>query len=218
MVLCIVAAVVLGIVSIFSARYRTYAKEAFRCVFRMATLRKCDTDFDRKMKSAVVGRLITRLPKFAGFVYRQFAIISWVFTIIFFVSLAYTGYSVYNLAVYNNCNGPGGGACVFVQNAQNETNCVAGDVPVSPPVYFDLNASVMFFYRDGCQWCTKEKEVLADLSKSGYTINPMHIDAHPEYINQYNIEVTPTFIGKNGTRLEGYQEEDVLKAFLDANK
>ena len=216
MVLCIIAAVVLGIVSIFSARYRTYAKEAFRCVFRMATLRKCDTDFDRKMKSAIVGRLLTSWPRFAGFVHRQFEIISWIFVILFFASLAYTGYSIYNLVVYENCNGPSGGSCVFVQDAKtNLTSCVTGDVLVSPPYYFDNNASVMFFYRDGCSWCTKERDILMGLARDGYNVKPMHLDAHPEYVKQYNIQVTPTFIGPDGKRLDGFQEKEELKAFLD---
>jgi len=217
MVICIIAAVVLGFLSIFSARYRGYAHEAFRCVFRMATLRKCDTEFDKKMRAAIVGKLM-RWPRFAGVVHRQFTIISWAFVIIFFVSIAYTGYSAYNLIVYQNCEGPGG-SCVFVSSPDtNVTTCAYGDIPAAAPIYFDNNASVMFFYRDGCPWCAKEMNVLAALAPDGYKVKPMHLDIHPEYWVQYDIKLTPTFIGPDGSRMNGYHEMDVLQSFLDKYK
>jgi hypothetical protein len=137
MVICIVAAVVLGFLAIFSARYRGYAREAFHCVFRMTTLRKCDTEFDKKMRAAIVGKLM-KWPRFAGIVHRQFTIISWAFVIVFFVSLAYTGYSAYNLIVWQNCEGPGG-SCVLVTSGPdtNVTTCVYGDKPPALPNYFN---------------------------------------------------------------------------------
>ncbi|MEM7823872.1 MAG: thioredoxin family protein [Candidatus Aenigmatarchaeota archaeon] len=215
MVICLIAAVVFGFMAIFSARYRGYAREAFHCVFRMATLRKCDTEFDKKLRAAIVGKLM-KWPRFAGFVYRRFEIISWVFVIVFFVSLAYTGYSIYNLIVWQNCEGPGG-SCVFVpqDSGTNVTICAYGNVPTAPPEYFDNNASVMFFYQDGCPWCAKEMTVLERLAKDGYRVKPMHLDTNPEYWTEYNIQVTPTFIGPDGARLNGYHDTDALKGFLD---
>ena len=216
MVICIVAAVVLGFLSIFSVRYRGYAREAFHCVFRMATLRKCDTEFDKKLRAAIVGKLM-RWPRFAGVVHRRFEVISWAFVIVFFVSLAYTGYSVYNLIVWQNCEGPGG-SCVFVSTDTNATVCAYGNVPTAAPTYFDNNASVTFFYRDGCPWCAKEMLVLAELAKDGYRVKPMHLDVHPDYWIQYDIKITPTFIGPDNSRLTGYHEADPLRAFLDKYK
>jgi len=221
MVICIIAAVVFGFLGLFSARYRGYAREAFRCVFRMATLRKCDTDFDNKMRASIVAKLM-RWPRFAGVVHRRFSVISWIFVVAFFVSIAYTGYSVYNLIVWQNCEGPGGN-CIFVPEingtnatpAVNGTACAYGDIPSAPPIYFSSNASVMFFYRDGCQWCAKEMDVLADLASEGYQVKPMHLDANPEYWIQYNIQITPTFIGPDDRRMNGYFDEQPLKAFLD---
>ena len=50
MVLCVIALIVFGILGIFSASHREYAKEAFNCVFRKATFRPCNTDFNKKLK------------------------------------------------------------------------------------------------------------------------------------------------------------------------
>lgn len=226
MVICIIAAVVFGFLSLFSVRYRGYAREAFHCVFRMATLRKCDTEFDKKMRAAIVAKLF-RWPRFAGVVHRRFAVISWIFAITFFASLAYTGYSAYNLIVWQNCEGPGG-SCIFVSDiaSMNESvpaaattaggaACVYGNVPSAPPTYFDNNASVMFFYRDGCPWCEKEMSVLAALAQEDYKVRPMHLDTNPAYWLQYNIRITPTFIGPDGSRMNGYYDAQPLKAFLD---
>lgn len=112
MVVCIIAFVVLAFMGIFSAKYRTYAKESGRCVFRMATLRPCDTDFDQKVKSKITTKLMTKSPKAAGFVYKRFNVISWIFVIIFFISIALTASAVYNLAVYGTCD-PYTGDCIF---------------------------------------------------------------------------------------------------------
>ncbi|HLD57771.1 MAG TPA: thioredoxin domain-containing protein [archaeon] len=105
MVFCIVAIVVFGILGIFSAKYRTYFKEALRCVARQATLRKCDTDFDNKIKSKIVSKLIGKSPKMAKFVYKRFSAISWVFVVIMFASIGLTVFGVVNAVLYGNCNG-----------------------------------------------------------------------------------------------------------------
>jgi hypothetical protein len=102
MVICIVALVVLSILSIFSARYRPYAKEAFRCVYRMATLRPCDVQLETKIKTKVTSKLMF-IPSLAKFFYKHFKTISWIFTIAFFASLAYSAYGIYNIIVYGSC-------------------------------------------------------------------------------------------------------------------
>jgi len=105
--------VVLGILSIFSARYRYWAKEAFFCVGRRITMRPCDTGFDQKVKSKVTSALMKRHTGLARAVHKHFEAISWVFTISLFVSLFYTGYSVYNLASYGTCDPQHPDQCVF---------------------------------------------------------------------------------------------------------
>jgi hypothetical protein len=103
MVICIVALVVLSILSIFSARYRAPAKEAFRCVFRMITFRPCDVHLETKIKTKVTSKLMFA-PSLARFFYKYFKPISWIFTILFFVSLGYSAYGIYNLIVYGTCS------------------------------------------------------------------------------------------------------------------
>jgi hypothetical protein len=102
MVICIVALFVLSILSIFSAKYRQPTKDAFKCVFKMITLRPCDVGLETKIKTAVTSKLMF-LPIIGRFFYKNFKVISWLFTITFFMSLGYSAYSIYNLIIYGSC-------------------------------------------------------------------------------------------------------------------
>ncbi len=106
MVICIVALVVFGVLSIFSAKYRTLAKEAFDCVFNMVTLRPCKTALKQRIKSAIISKLMPAFPVAAKVVYSNFELFSWVFTILFFASLLISANAAFNLVIYNNCYGP----------------------------------------------------------------------------------------------------------------
>lgn len=92
------------------------------------------------------------------------------------------------------------------------------NVAVDTSKFFDENATIMFFYSDGCGWCTKEKAVLSTLAVDGYKVKPMDVGKNPDLWKTYNVKGTPTFIAANGQRQEGYMEKDALKAWLDANK
>jgi len=112
--ICLIALVVFGILGLFSAKYRTIAKEAFECVFRRMTLRKCTTGLDKRLKSQITGKLMRKHPRFAKGVYKHFEGISWIFTIVLIASLSYSVYSVANLAIFGNCYGPEpSGFCIF---------------------------------------------------------------------------------------------------------
>jgi len=112
--ICIIALVVFGVLGIFSAKYRTIAKEAFDCVFKRLTLRKCTTGLDKRLKSQITGKVMRKHPRFGAAVYKNFELISWAFTIAMILSLGYSAYSIGNLFVYGNCNGPIPDAfCVF---------------------------------------------------------------------------------------------------------
>ncbi|MCK4589753.1 MAG: hypothetical protein KAT77_04870 [Nanoarchaeota archaeon] len=114
MVVCFIALPVLIILGLFSVKYRKLSWEAFDCVFRMATLRKCRSDFDQRVKAKIVGKLMRRTPRTAGFIYKKFVLLSWIFVVLFLLSLAGSGYSLYNYIAYGNCNGPDSSAfCVF---------------------------------------------------------------------------------------------------------
>jgi hypothetical protein len=111
MVVCFIALFVFGFLAIFSAKYRPFAKEAFNCVFKRMTLRKCDTGFDKKLKAKITGKLMRKNLKFGSFIYRYFEAISWGFTAVLVFSLVFSAIAIYNIAVYQNCNGPGSTYC-----------------------------------------------------------------------------------------------------------
>ncbi len=111
--ICVLALIVLGIASVFSASHRPLAKEAFNCVFRRVTLRKCQTGFDNKMKMKITGKIMKRSPKLSGMVFRHFEALSWIFMIIFFASLVYSAYSAYNMVVYGSCDPENPELCVI---------------------------------------------------------------------------------------------------------
>lgn len=100
---------------------------------------------------------------------------------------------------------------------------VAGETTISPnEPYFDDNAKVMEFYQETCEWCIKESPVLRKLAEQGYRVKAMNIGPnHPENQHMwqdYKIKGTPTFVAQNGDHLEGYNDYDKLKAFLDTHK
>jgi hypothetical protein len=122
--ICVLALVVFAVLSIFSAKYRSIAKEAFNCVFLRITLRPCDTGFDKKMKMKIVGKLMRKNKKAAGVVFKYFEALSWGFTILFFASLIIASQGLYNLAVYGTCD-PVTNVCIFTPDTP-ECECVHG--------------------------------------------------------------------------------------------
>ena len=122
MVVCIIALVVLGVLSIFSARYRPAAQEAATCVFRMVTLRPCQMQFDDKVRAKVTSKISRKSVRVAGFVYRNFKVLSWIFVIAFILSIAYTVYGLYNYAVYGACDPSSPDSCIYN---------IVGGVPVN---------------------------------------------------------------------------------------
>ncbi len=112
---CIAALIILAFLSIFSAKYRSFAKEAFDCVFRRLTLRPCQTGFNIKVKAIVSSWFLRRNEKVGGFVFRRFEIINWIFVLLFFVSTLYVGRSVYFYIKYGSCTPEEPQNCVINQ-------------------------------------------------------------------------------------------------------
>lgn len=104
--ICVVAMIVFSVLGIFSLNYRRLAYEAFDCVFRRVTLRKCESGLDQRLKGRIVGRLMRFNKMLARFAYRYFEVFSWTLVILTVVSAGYSGLSVYNFYVYGNCYGP----------------------------------------------------------------------------------------------------------------
>ncbi len=125
--ICLIALVVFTVLGLFSAKYRTIAYEAFDCVFRRVTLRKCTSGLDKRLKSQITGKLMKRSPGLGKAIYKHFEVISWIFTVAMILSLGYSAYSVYNLFAFGNCNGPIPDAfCVFdpfISGGQETAEC-----------------------------------------------------------------------------------------------
>ncbi|GEM_PF-888339 len=114
--ICFLALVVFGLLGFFSVKHRKIAFEAFDCVFRRITVRKCTSALDKRLKSMITGRLMGKSPALAGFVFKYFEVLSWVFTVLFFASTIFSGMSIYNYLAYGDCNGNNpnsGNSCIY---------------------------------------------------------------------------------------------------------
>lgn len=130
MVICIVALVIFGFLSLFSAKYRPLAKETFNCVFRMVTLRPCQSSFDERVKGTLVAKTLAFSPKLAKFINQQFQLLSAMFTILFFASLFFSAQAVYNYVAFGNCNGPNSTAFCAIDALFHPT----GNTGFTPPL------------------------------------------------------------------------------------
>ncbi len=139
--ICIIALIVFGVMGIFSASHRQLAKESFDCVFRRVTLRKCRPGMDKKLKSKLTGLFMKRSPGTARFVYKNFEIFSWTFTVILVASMVYSGIGIYNLSAYGSCD-PHSTECIFNPGELTcgsekcaEKGCACEDVGCEAPVF-----------------------------------------------------------------------------------
>jgi hypothetical protein len=140
MVICIVALVVFSFLSIVSARYRPLAKDAFKCVYRMATFRPCNVQLETKIKTKITSKLMF-IPSLARFFYKHFKPLSWLFTIAFFVSLIYSAYGIYNLLAIGRCD-PNSTSCeltsllYFISCHEIETVSIIAIISIILFIYF----------------------------------------------------------------------------------
>lgn len=109
---CIIALIILSVLSIFSIKYHRLSREAFDCVFHRITLRPCKTGFDKKIKTSVSSWFLRRNEKIGGFIFRRFEILSWIFVILFFVSGVYATRGIYFYAKYGTCDPRNPETCV----------------------------------------------------------------------------------------------------------
>ncbi|MDD5337735.1 MAG: thioredoxin domain-containing protein [Candidatus ainarchaeum sp.] len=112
-IVCIIALIAFSIMGIFSAKYRAYAKEAFRCFINTIQLRKCDSGLDEKIKAEIVSKILPISAPAAKAVNRHFELLSSIFIILMLASSVYSTISLYNFFVYGNCNGQEGGFCIL---------------------------------------------------------------------------------------------------------
>jgi thiol-disulfide isomerase/thioredoxin len=202
---------------IFSARYRELAKEAFSCFFKTIQLKPCDTKLDQRIKSKLIASLMRYSPGLAKFTYKNFAVLSWVFTLLFFASMAYSAYSVYNLLVYGSCNP--GGFCIFNPgaNVTNDNVC-------------NITGKFVEFYGEECPHCIKMIPVVAQVeNETGVHFEKLEIwhndtnkgiyVGYADYISRDCGSLgIPTFIGlKTNRSMCGEKSADELKKFIIDN-
>lgn len=152
-IICFIALIVFGILAIFSAKYRVIAKEAFECVFKRITLRKCTTGVDKRLKAQITGNLMRKNMRIGGFIYRHFEAISWFFTILLLASIFFSARGLYNYAVYGTC---GDGFCIYsalgnIGSECDETNQTNATLGVYDSFAKCLTSKGIKMY--GAYWC-----------------------------------------------------------------
>ncbi len=219
MVLCLVALVIFAVLGIFSARYRALAREAFGCVFRMVTLRPCESGLNERIKAKVVGETLKRSPRAAKLVNHHFETLSFVFTVLFFVSLAYTAYGAYNLAVLGTCDPANPQNCVFAPKATNVTQNVC-----------NITSAFIEFYGAECPHCLKMAPIVAQVeAETGVSIVKLevwHNETNVGIMQYHATEIerdcdfmgVPTFVStKNRKAVCGEMSAEKLTEFIRQN-
>jgi protein-disulfide isomerase len=140
---CIVAFVILAIVGIFSASYRDLAREALSCVLRRVTLRPCDTGFDVKMKSRILGSVINRSETAARLLNRNFEILSWALFVLMIGSTFYAARGLYLYYVTGSCSGLNETSfCLLDPKGENsKMSALSSSCQLTPTTVADLNVS-----------------------------------------------------------------------------
>jgi predicted DsbA family dithiol-disulfide isomerase len=142
---CLLALIIFSILGIFSASHRQLAKEAFDCVFRRITLRPCNTGFDKKIKSKIVGKLLNRSEFVAKLLNKHFEMVSWVFFIILLGSGLWVVKGGYNFYMYGSCNGlNASGFCAFDPTGENnKVSQISDSCSLNPPSESDLDLAAI---------------------------------------------------------------------------
>ena len=183
--ICILAMIVFGIMGIFSAKYRIIAKEAFNCVFKKLTFRKCDTGLDTRLKSQITGKFLKVSPRLGKTVYKYFEVFSWIFLILTLASIFFVVKGVYFYAIYGNCNGPNSTQfCIFdplgtnrPANVTSGSTCsipghVENKILTPPPIgelqsgsYLGNPGAKVVIIEFGCYSCHFTKEIEPTVKK-----------------------------------------------------
>lgn len=102
--LCIVAFVVVLVLSAVSAKYRKLLGRAWGCVWRRVTFRPCDTTFRDDVKSSMLAPLAVRAPGLVKPASIAIEVAAWLMVLSLIVSLFIVGRSGLNLFVYGTCD------------------------------------------------------------------------------------------------------------------
>ncbi len=108
---CIVAFVVVLVLSAVSAKYRKLLGKAWGCFSRRVTFRPCDTSFRDDVKSSMLAPLAVRAPALVRPASIAIEVFAWIMVLTFIVSLYLVGRSGLNLFVYGTCDKEDGQSC-----------------------------------------------------------------------------------------------------------
>ncbi|MBS3151337.1 hypothetical protein J4443_03095 [Candidatus Woesearchaeota archaeon] len=120
--ICLIALPIFAVMALFSATHRRLFLEALDCVFRKATLRKCQSSLDERLKAKISGTLINKNPKIGNFVFRRFEILSSIFLVLMILSLIFSVQGIYSYIKYGNCNGQDSKDFCILNFGSNETS------------------------------------------------------------------------------------------------
>jgi hypothetical protein len=157
---CIIAAIVLSILGIFSAANRQLAKEALDCVFHRITFRPCTTGFDEKMKAKILGKTINRSERLARFLSKNFELLSWIFFLLMLTASIFMVRSLYLFYTTGSCNGVNNtGFCIFDPTGENnQTSSTANGACPVPTNITNGSAGLTLQNVDLSLWPVKNTE------------------------------------------------------------
>jgi hypothetical protein len=116
-VVCIVAFIVVLVLSAVSAKYRKLLGKAWGCAWRRVTLRPCDTTFRDDVKNSLLAPLAVRAPRLVRPASIAIEVLAWLMVLSLIVSLYLVGRSGLNLLVYGTCDKQNAQACSLAAQA-----------------------------------------------------------------------------------------------------
>jgi len=108
---CIAAFIVLGIISIFSARYRKLAGKAWGCTARRITFRPCDSSFKDEAKNGLLSHVAKRTPRLVKAADTGIEVASFALVILTVWSILVVAESGLNLFVWGTCTPADASSC-----------------------------------------------------------------------------------------------------------
>lgn len=108
---CIVAFIVVLVLSAVSAKYRKLLGKAWGCFARRVTFHACDTTFRDDIKSSMLAPLAVRAPRLVKPASIAIEVLAWIMVLSLVVSLSLVGRSGLNLFVYGTCDKQDAQAC-----------------------------------------------------------------------------------------------------------
>ncbi|WP_295820443.1 hypothetical protein [uncultured Microbacterium sp.] len=114
---CIVAFIVVLVLSAVSAKYRRLLGTAWGCAWRRVTMRPCDTTFRDDVKNSLLAPLALRAPRLVRPASIAIEVVAWLMVLSLVVSLYLVGRSGLNLFVYGTCDKQNAQACSLAAQA-----------------------------------------------------------------------------------------------------